>query len=494
MDSIILFLFKSILITGLLTAWYCIGLRNKRLHQYNRFFLLFALLASLAVPLLHFNWFTIKQSNATIAAPANYLLQVVNSRGMEEPQVMAKVSRQAINWYDVIAIIIFAISLSLLAVLMFRILWVLRLARKQKISEVGGIKLILTDYPKAPFSFLNYLFWNDSIPLNSENGQLIYQHELTHIKQKHTYDKVACQALTCVFWMNPFYWFVQKELTMIHEFIADGATIEDNNTEAFARMLLQAHNKGSYLLPEHQFFSSPIKRRLTMLQTNAKTSFASGRQLAVLPLLAGVLILFSFTKGNAADHAIKTPDKKIVLLLDAGHGGADLGAVYNGYNEKDITLRIVNRMKELAPNFNIDAQLTRNKDEDMSLADRVTISNKLKPDFFISVHIDDGPQTMVKKDDFSFGIYATGDEVKNPSHILAKKVIIGSMHLKGLLLLHQWVTNNSLYVLNHNGSPAIMLELGDIKIKEQMERLNTDSELDEICNDILKGVASASKG
>jgi hypothetical protein len=260
MDSIILFLLKSILITGLLTAWYCIGLRNKRVHQINRFFLLFTLPASMAVPLLHFKWLTIQLAPHAISKPANYLMQVMNRSGAEEPIVAAKLSAPAINWYAIIAVILFAISLSLLAILMFRILWVLRLARKQKISELGGIKLILTDHPKAPFSFLNYLFWNDSIPLNSENGQLIYQHELTHIKQKHTYDKLACQVLTCLFWMNPFYWFIQKELMMIHEFIADGATIKENDTEAFARMLLQAHNSGSYLVPEHQFFSSPLKR------------------------------------------------------------------------------------------------------------------------------------------------------------------------------------------------------------------------------------------
>ncbi len=497
MDSMILFLFKIILISGLLTTWYCIGLRNKRLHQYNRFFLLFALVISLTVPLLHFNFFTMQQAHPTFASPANYLIQAISSTSAEEPIVAAKVLAPAINWYTVIECISVIISIVLLAVLLVRIMWIFRLASRQKISEVDGIKLILTNHPKAPFSFLNYLFWNDSILLDSENGQLIYQHELTHIRQKQTYDKLACQALTCIFWMNPFYWFIQKELMMIHEFIADGATIKENDTEAFARMLLQAHNSGSYLVPEHQFFSSPIKRRLTMLQTTIKPKHNTLRRIAVLPLMAGVVILFSFSTRKIANPALNPADKKIVLLLDAGHGGADIGAAYNGFKEKDITLRIVNRMKELAPGYNIEAQLTRDKDEDLSLVDRVAISNKLKPDFFISVHLDDSQPTMAKKGDFFIGISSAslhGPDHEGPSSKLSSKVLLAILPLKGLLLLHQWDDIKGIYVLNHNTAPAIMLELGDIKVKEQIERIYKDEKLDEICNDILKGVVNATKG
>src|SRR6185369_14934409 len=98
--------------------------------------------------------------------------------------------------------------------------------------------------------------------MQGEMGQLIFRHELTHIEQGHTYDKLVCQVLTCIFWFNPFYWIIQKELNIVHEFLADEQAVTNRDTETFAMMLLQPHNNGSYLVPQHHFFSSTVKRRL----------------------------------------------------------------------------------------------------------------------------------------------------------------------------------------------------------------------------------------
>ena len=42
----------------------------------------------------------------------------------------------------------------------------------------------------ATFSFLNYVFWKDDPSLNPENLEKIRQHELIHIRQKHSYDVI----------------------------------------------------------------------------------------------------------------------------------------------------------------------------------------------------------------------------------------------------------------------------------------------------------------
>lgn len=59
--------------------------------------------------------------------------------------------------------------------------------------------------------------------------------------------------MSSLFWVNPFYWLLQKELSTVHEFIADDVAIGDGDTEAFASMLLYAHNNGSYLSPSLSF-------------------------------------------------------------------------------------------------------------------------------------------------------------------------------------------------------------------------------------------------
>jgi hypothetical protein len=397
MNELILFVLKSTILSGILCTWYMLALKNKRLHNYNRFFLLFTLYASVQVPLLDFNWSPVYERAPVIFTSTKMLLHTFNGADGITP-VTQHISTTDINWKAIAIEIAALVSLSLLATMLTRIAWILRIGKQYPLTVTHGITLVQTDLPKAPFSFMNRIFWRDSISPETDSGRMILRHELTHIKQKHTYDKLACQLLTCIFWMNPFYWIIQKELGMVHEFIADEQAIVNNSdgiqeeeyTMAFAKMLLQVHNPTGYLNPEHQFFSSPIKRRLTMLQTNKTVRASVLRRMALLPLVVGSILIFSFNPRERSTAIIKS-DKKIMLVVDAGHGGADEGCHSGSLMEKELNLKVAKRIKELAPEYNIDVQLTRSNDKRLTLEERVAFVNKLHPDDFISIHVDDRP-------------------------------------------------------------------------------------------------------
>jgi TonB-dependent SusC/RagA subfamily outer membrane receptor len=170
---------------------------------------------------------------------------------------------------------------------------------------MDGFDFINTNEDNAPFSFLNNLFWKQSISLQEEVGQQIFKHEITHIQQKHTWDRIYCQIVTSVFWMNPLNWFIQKELVAIHEFIADEEAVGNSNVEAFAKMLLQTHFGNHFLNPIHQFFYSSIKRRLTMLTKSSNTKYSYLRRVMVLPILMVTVCLVSI-KVNASEKIEKT--------------------------------------------------------------------------------------------------------------------------------------------------------------------------------------------
>ncbi len=500
MNAFILFLLRSIFVSGLLAGWYWLGLRNRRLHEYNRYFLLLALPVSLLVPLLHFQWFHIPQKAATAASPATYILHMADGMIFDEPGIRHQAAT-GIDWGLVAMGIVITISASLLSLLLLRVTRIIKMSRKYTRTEMDGVSFILTDLPNAPFSFLHYLFWSSAISMETDNGRLIYRHELTHITQRHTYDKLACQALTCIFWMNPFFWIIQKELGMIHEFIADDKALTGMETgqpegiaDAFARMLLATHNSGRYLIPEHQFFSSPIKRRLTMLQKNTKTSHPTMRRMAVLPLLAGAIFLFSFTVSLGSRPVAIKAAKKIVLVLDAGHGGDDAGATQNGLAEKDLNLRIAQHIKDLSPEYNVEVHLTRSKDETMSLADRVALSNSLHPDYFISVHVNYSPVQEQVTDEFSVAIVVDKYSPAKESISLAKCVYDNTVFLGKPNQQQDRYTRKGLYVLRNNKAPSILLEIGDIKSKKQMQHITDPASLDELCAAILKGVVATNKG
>lgn len=85
----------------------------------------------------------------------------------------------------------------------------------------------------------------------------------------------------------------------------------------------------------------------------------------------------------------KTSKRKIIVV-DAGHGGVDPGAIgYNGTYEKNITLSMAKELKELLDkNKKYKVYLTRNRDVFIPLRERVRIARGHDADLFISIHAD----------------------------------------------------------------------------------------------------------
>jgi N-acetylmuramoyl-L-alanine amidase len=75
------------------------------------------------------------------------------------------------------------------------------------------------------------------------------------------------------------------------------------------------------------------------------------------------------------------------VVLDAGHGGADPGATAAGVLEKEITLDIGRRLRELLVRSGFDVVVTRDADHTIALKDRAKLANDSKSDIFVSIHV-----------------------------------------------------------------------------------------------------------
>ena len=73
------------------------------------------------------------------------------------------------------------------------------------------------------------------------------------------------------------------------------------------------------------------------------------------------------------------------IMLDAGHGGRDPGAVFNGRQEKDDTLRLTLAIGEILQNNGVDVEYTRTTDVYTSPNERAMKANHAGVDFFISI-------------------------------------------------------------------------------------------------------------
>jgi hypothetical protein len=269
------------ILSGIFFGYYTLFLKNTIYHAYNRFYLLASMALSLAIPFFKLSMFSVTEEQAAGAKQLLiYLTQLPASPVQEE----------YIAWE---IIVIALISSLFVSYLVYSVLRIFRLKAMNSKTLMGEFTFIETDLDEAPFSFFSNLFWKKSISIEDECGRKILQHELSHIREKHSWDRLFSQLICSVFWMNPFNWIIQKELQNIHEFIADRDAVGTGEVDAFAKMLLKTYYGNHFLNPSHSFYYSSIKRRIIMLTTSNIPKYAYLRKVAVLPLLAFILALFS---------------------------------------------------------------------------------------------------------------------------------------------------------------------------------------------------------
>jgi len=301
METVYIYILKSILVSGILLGYYWMALRNTRFHHYNRFYLIATMFLSLVLPAIDLNWFTLQEPEGV---SAKQLLLFIDQPGS------IALSEAAFPWEKLLFISILLVSFSLVAFFAYGIYKIYRIKAVSKVTPMDRFDFVETKNEDAPFSFFKNLFWREDISMEDETGRQILRHELTHIEQLHTYDKLLIAMLSALIWMNPFFWMIRRELEVIHEFIADEKAVDEADASALATMLLQTHYQSSILSTGQSFFYSSIKRRIIMLSSSKKVSYSYARRLLILPVAMGILVLLSFTiKDSLSDVQNKQMDE-----------------------------------------------------------------------------------------------------------------------------------------------------------------------------------------
>lgn len=103
-----------------------------------------------------------------------------------------------------------------------------------------------------------------------------------------------------------------------------------------------------------------------------------------------LLFLLMFTVTITVDA--KQKSKEFVVVIDAGHGGKDVGAVEGKVVEKDINMGVAKYLEEYLKKKKIKVIMTRDGDKNVSLKDRALKANKANADLFISLHANSLPE------------------------------------------------------------------------------------------------------
>lgn len=170
------------------------------------------------------------------------------------------------------------------------------------------------------------------------------------------------------------------------------------------------------------------------------------------------------------------------IVVDAGHGGKDPGAVNGANFEKVAALAIAKKVKDRLKSAGYSVKMTRSKDKYLTLAERCEISNEYDADIFVSIHLNAATNENAK------GIETWRyTSVGNTTKKLASNVqteLIASLGWKDRGVK----TSSNLYVLKHTRASAVLIECGFISNNEECKKLFKESYQNKVAKAIVKGI------
>jgi len=297
------FLIKSSLSLGVLLIAYYLFLEKEKMHQFNRFYLLFGLLFSFTIPFI-----TIEIIQKVYTHQETTTLSVIP---MEEITSIPIIENPTNYWLIAAWSLYGVITLALLLQFVLNI-WKLNTRTKTNPTiNYKNAKLVLVKEKTLPYTFLDHIFINETDYHDRKIEDELYTHELIHVNQKHTLDILFIEMLKVIFWFNPIFIFYKKAIQLNHEFLADEKVVKSHKNVPFYQNLLlsKANANPTYYLASNLNYSV-TKKRLIMMTKTASTVRSISKKLLLIPLFSGI-IFFGCLKTIAQEKAIIYQEKSL---------------------------------------------------------------------------------------------------------------------------------------------------------------------------------------
>ena len=327
MKSPALYLLEVLFCSGILLAFYRLLLVRKVSFAACRRYLVAAVLLSVTIPALDIPFYparTVVYPLPLIAAPAAQVAEGPFAAGAAVPAAVAEKTVPAIDWARVARIAVAALYLLTaavsLAILAVRILGIRRLRRRSRITDCGAYAVAENSRVGTPFSFLRTVFLGDGY--SGRRREIVVCHEASHVLHRHSAERIALELVRSIFWFNPFVWIAGRWLSEVQEWEADrdvldaGYDLTEYRTIIFRQLF--GYNPDIACGLNH----SLTKNRFAMMTQFTKHRFAFVRFGAAIPVVAGMMMLCSFTT--------KTPAPADPGMTARVHISADGTVTFNG--------------------------------------------------------------------------------------------------------------------------------------------------------------------
>jgi|GEM_PF-985093 len=236
-------------------------------------------------------------------------------------------------------------------------------------------------------------------------------------------------------------------------------------------------------------FTKPVYSRtekskaVSSSPVDAPTSIPAER----LPAVNAQSIPSQHLPSSIGKDMVAETTKPFVLVIDPGHGGSDNASNgIKGVREKDMNLMASLLLKEEAERRGMDVIMTRNKDEFVSLRDRVAAQKG--GGAFISIH-HNTKKSRGKHDPQVFNgleVVTADQEASGISRALGEDVLRSLKKIEGVSVKDS-LTRTSIYVLREALIPSILIEMGNISNPDNFNFVSDRENVRKVCNLILDG-------
>lgn len=218
-----------------------------------------------------------------------------------------------------------------------------------------------------------------------------------------------------------------------------------------------------------------------MKATNKKRRKKKSKQTIKPATLAVLFVIILISGYYIAQIVHQNFFNQVDIVLDAGHGGNDPGAVHEDVLEKEITLEITRMTKELLKESGYTVGMTRNNDSFIELGERATYATRRNAKVFISIHCN------ASENSSGNGIetfYSKSKELNN--NILAE--MIQNAVIEQTEASNRGIKTENYTVLVRSNMPAALIEVGFITNETEKELLQDPSYQQKLAKGISEGI------
>ena len=177
-------------------------------------------------------------------------------------------------------------------------LWRIRqLGRGAAVTRTGRMTLVRTRQQCAAFSLFGRVYVWEQLPPRELEAVLL--HEASHIRRRHSLERLAMELLKAALWWNPFVWLAARRLVEVEEYEADSDVLASGYAlnSYIDTLFMQLFGYSPEIA--NGLRSSLTKKRLKMMTSKTPSRHARLRLAATLPFIIGLLCAFAFTSRAA---------------------------------------------------------------------------------------------------------------------------------------------------------------------------------------------------